>query len=82
MNSVYEIGCEDGDGTVRIVANLVKRIDTDEECFLMDSDVYTSNKVPCDTILEKLNYLHDRSSRLVRFAITDELHERMEPEEI
>lgn len=82
MNSVYEIGCEDGEGIIRISAGLVRKIDTNEECFLMDSDVYTLKKVICEDSKDKLNYLHDRTSRLVRFAITDKLHEGMEPENL
>lgn len=82
MNSIHEIGCEDGESAIRIITNLVKKIPTDEECFLMDSDVYTLKKVNCSEVYNKLEYLHDRASRLVRFSITDKLHERMEPEEI
>lgn len=82
MNNVYEIRCDDNQSMIRINTKLVKKIPTNEQCFMMDSDVFTTGKVTIENAVEKLNYLHDRSSRLVRFAITDKMHERMEPEEL
>lgn len=82
MNNVYDVECEDKESHMRIATNLAKKIDTNEECFLMDSDVYTTSKVTIEEVRGKLGYLHDRSSRLVRYAITEKLHEGMEPENI
>lgn len=79
FNSVSEIKCQDNSSTIRISSNMVKRIDNNETCFLMDSDVFTTQKITLQAAEEKLDYLHDRSSRLLRYAITDKLHESMEP---
>lgn len=82
MNNVYEISCEDKASMIRIVTSLVRRMDNNEQCFMMDSDVYTTEKVTLGSIVDKLNYLHDRASRLVRYAITDKMHDGMEPENL
>lgn len=81
-NGVCEVECDDKASRIRISTNLVNRLDNNEQCFLIDSDVYTNNRVSLGDIQNRLSYLHERSSRLVRFAIRDRLHEGMEPEEI
>lgn len=82
MNNVYEISCEDQTSIIRIVTNLVRKMETNEQCFMMDSDVFTTEKVAVGNVTDKLQYLHDRASRLVRFAITDKMHQGLEPLEI
>lgn len=80
-SSICELLCEDRNTILRTVTNLVKKIGSDEQCFLMDCDVY-SNRVSIGSQYEKLNYMHDRASRLLRYAITEKLHYSMEPVDI
>lgn len=82
MNNVYEICCDDRASMIRIETGLVRKMDNNEQCFMMDSDVYTTEKVLLENVENKLNYLHDRASRLVRYAITDKMHNGMEPEKL
>lgn len=79
-NSVSEVKCDDNSSIIRIMTGLVRKVGSEEVCFLMDSDAFTSTRVNKGEEQNKLSYLHDRSSRLVRYAITDILHKGMEPE--
>lgn len=52
-----------------------------EKCFLLDSDFYIQDKVLTENALAKLDFLHKYSLSLFRFAIKDELHNAMGPNE-
>jgi uncharacterized protein (TIGR04255 family) len=80
-NSVCEIKLDDGISSIRVNTSLVKSVEN-EECFMLDSDAYTPIKIEAENVIHSLDYIHERSSRLVRFAITDKLHNGMEPVEI
>jgi uncharacterized protein (TIGR04255 family) len=80
--SVSEIESEDKSSIIRITNSLIKRIDNNETCFLMDTDVFTNQKTKVEEAFPRLNYLHDRSSRLIRYSITDLLHKSLEPVKI
>ena len=82
MSNIYEILCDDKSSRISIKTDLVRRVDTNEQGFAIDSDVYTLDTIRIEDLTQKLEYLHERSSRLLRFVITDKLHQRMEPENI
>ena len=82
FESNYNVGLNDGDGTVTIITKFVQPKEGDERCYLIDSDFYTSTKTPVDNTVPKLDYFNTRASRLIRWCITDELHRAMEPEAI
>ncbi len=82
FQSTYEIRLEDGDSFVRLSSSFVKHIISGEECFMVDSDFYNPKKLDHSQIMGKLDFLHTRSSRLIRWIIKDDLHNAMEPVEI
>lgn len=82
FNSVHELLCKDLSSRMRIISSLVRKMNNNEECLLLDSDTYAEEKIKIKDVRERLNYLHDRSSRLLRYAITDKLHNGMVPNKL
>mgnify|MGYP000993867065 CR=1 FL=1 len=81
LEAKYEILLEDGTGIARIVMALVQSQEDDgEECFMIDTDFYTVQKTMIEEVENKLDYFHVRASRLIRWLITNRLHDAMEPE--
>jgi len=78
----YEIVLEDGKSTVRLVTKLAPDPSDGETCFVLDNDFFIVEKTGTDDVMEKLNFLNTRSSRLIQWAITPQLHQVMEPEEL
>ncbi|MGA9350360.1 MAG: TIGR04255 family protein [Anaerolineae bacterium] len=77
----YEIGLSDGESVVRISTKfVVEARDDGEICYMIDSDFYNSQKTQLESAVERLDYLNVRASRLIRWCITDRLHEAMEPQ--
>lgn len=78
-NVAVELVLDDGVSNARIMTSLgtVPHYG-DEVCFVIDSDLFTTSRSSLD-IQDKLNYLHTRASRLLRWSIKDKLHESMEP---
>jgi len=80
--STSEIKLADNISMVRLVTSLVKDPENNEVFFMADSDFYNTQKsVYCDS-WEKLNFLHDRATRLIRCIIKEDLHLAMEPEKL
>lgn len=79
FRSRHQIRLADGESKVQIVAGLFDCPDGEEECFKIDSDFYNDNETAVESATEKLDFLRLRGSRLFRWAITDQLHEAMEP---
>lgn len=80
--SLYEILLNDSESIVRIATSFVQNVQTIEQCYMVDSDFYTPKRVSLDNAMSKLEFLHDRASKLIRWIITDKLHNAMEPLEI
>ena len=78
----YEIKLDDNKSMVRILLRLIEKGDENEKNFMIDSDLFNDKKTETGDFTEKLEYLHQRSSRLIRWCIKDKLHFAMEPEEI
>lgn len=80
LENNYEISLSDGESVVRIITALVTTVNDNEISYRIDNDFYSSKKTNIETAIEKLNYFNVRASRLIRWCITDRLHEAMEPE--
>ena len=58
---------------------LIERADTKEECFLIDSDFYTEERIGTDNVIDTLRHFNQQSGRLFRWCITEKLHLAMDP---
>ena len=77
-----EIELEDKTSIARVMTGLVDGQESDEECFMIDTDFYTTKKTATTDVDSKLDYFHIRGSRLIQWLITEQLHKAMEPEEL
>ncbi len=77
-----ELQLDDGDSMARIVTALVEAQENKEECFMVDTDFYTTQKTPISEVQNKLDYFHVRGSRLIQWFIRERLHNAMEPEKL
>jgi uncharacterized protein (TIGR04255 family) len=82
FESKYELNLSDKVSIVRIITKFVKVVDTDEVCYMIDSDFHNTHKTGIDSVFEKLDYLNTRASRLIQWAVTEKLHRAMEPREL
>ena len=80
FNTKCEIQLDDKISMARIAMGLIDELN--EECFIIDTDFYTTQKTDIPDVESRLDYFHVRGARLFRWLITDRLHEAMEPEEI
>lgn len=80
--SMYEIELPNKEGNVVINTKLVKAVKDGEICFMIDSDFYNANKTPIDSTMERLDFFNAHASRLIRWCITDRLHNAMEPQSL
>ena len=65
---------------IPIGADFVVHVDDGEICYMIDADFYNAGKVPVEGAIEKLDYFNKHASRLLRWCITDRLHQAMEPQ--
>jgi len=80
FNTKCEFQLADKISMARIAMGLIDELN--EECFIIDTDFYTTQKTDIPDFESRLDYFHVRGARLFRWLITDRLHEAMEPEEI
>jgi len=78
-NTILDLG--ENNAKVRIQNGLIT-LEKDEKGYLVDSDFYVNEKTNITDALEKLNYFHECASRLIRWCITERLHNAMEPQEL
>lgn len=79
FESKYELDLADEQSLVRIITKLVKTVDTDEICCMIDSDFHNIHKNAIDSVFERLDFFNSRATRLIQWAITEKLHRAMEP---
>jgi uncharacterized protein (TIGR04255 family) len=79
FESKYQIMLPEREGLVKITAALVDQQETHESAFLIDSDFFRTGRTPVGDAVDLLDYFNARASRLIRWAITDRLHNAMEP---
>ena len=73
----------DDSGKVRIKHGLVQTPDTNnEECYLIDSDFFTDQRIETKDASNRLDYFNRQSGRLFRWCVQDRLHEAMGPQAI
>jgi uncharacterized protein (TIGR04255 family) len=77
-----EINLSDNESLVKLRTRLLKHIDSGEVHYIIDSDFFNSNKTNVGTEMMRLDYFNKRASRLIRWCITEKLHQSMEPREI
>lgn len=79
FESVHEIRLSETAGRVRIAAKLAK-VQGAPDAFVIDSDYFDTTQIRgIDGALAKLDSFNRRSTRFMRWAILDELHEALEP---
>lgn len=78
----YELRLNDNTSKVRILTGFVEHMIEHENCFIIDSDFFNNDRMSIEQVWDKLEYLHERSSRLIRWCITDKLHASMEPSRV
>jgi uncharacterized protein (TIGR04255 family) len=78
--SINEILLADDVSTVRIMTALVPAEPGGELCYVIDGDFFNEEKTGLQAAFEKLDFLNLRASRLIRWSITDRLHQAMEPQ--
>jgi len=77
-----EIELDEENSMARIITGLVDVQESDEECFMIDTDFFSTKKTAISDVESKLDYFHIQGARLIQWLITKRLHEAMEPEEI
>jgi uncharacterized protein (TIGR04255 family) len=82
LEAKYEIRLDDGSSTARIVTGLVEWEENHEKCFMIDTDFFNMDKTNTSEVMNKLDSFHVQASKLIRWLITNRLHEAMEPEEL
>jgi len=82
LEAKTELQLEDGSSMARIVTALVEWQEKKEECFMIDTDFYTTQKTAISEVHDKIDYFHVRGSRLMQWVITGRLHEAMKPEQV
>lgn len=75
-----ELKLDDGSSVARIVTALVEWQENHEQCFMIDTDFYTTRKTAVADVQDRLDYFHVRGSRLIQWVITERLHEAMKPD--
>jgi uncharacterized protein (TIGR04255 family) len=61
---------------------LIKDVKTEELCFLLDIDSFSSHITNISDRSKVLEDLHNHSKEILRLSIQDKLHDAMQPEEI
>ena len=84
FENLFEVKLNDDVSIARIKSSFVEVVKPKELSYMIDSDFYYPKRVNNDiSELElKLDYLHTRASRLIRWVITEKLHDAMEPREL
>lgn len=80
LESRTDIKLSDGKSVVRIGVRLSEDRETQESNVTIDSDFFLGEMVAISEVMNQLDYFHERASRLFRWAITERLHEAMEPQ--
>lgn len=80
--SKHEIGLSDNESMLRMITGLVADVETGEVCFMIDSDFSNADKTQVESVINRLDFFNSRGSRLIRWCITDRLHNAMEPQNL
>ncbi len=78
----FLLSLADNESNVRIKTSFARPVDSDEICYMIDSDFYNDNRKSAEEATELLTLLHQRASRLIQWCITSTLHQAMEPTDL
>lgn len=78
-NSTFEIELADKVSRCRIATSMVLNMQSQKKCFMLDSDFSTPQKTNYSDLNAKLDFLHLRASRLLRWVVKEPLHLAMDP---
>ncbi len=80
----YELGLADEESIVAIRTSFAKANESKNlyESFVIDSDFFNNNKTTSIEVFNKLDFFHDRATRLIRWAIKPKLHDALKPIEL
>jgi len=67
---------------VRIQTGFITIGNLEEKGYFIDSDFHTNEKTAINDSIYTLEYYNECSSRLIRWCITEKLHNAMEPKEL
>ena len=81
LQSVYEIDLPERESVVRVFAQFAQDKNSNEVCYVIDSDFFKASKTPRDDVMGNLDYFNKHAFRLFRWCITERLHQSMEPQE-
>ena len=70
-----------GNGTLRKIHNQIRAV-VEEPVFMLDIDVFMDGNNELSHVAPALNVVHGNADSLFRAAITDTLHDAMEPRQI
>jgi uncharacterized protein (TIGR04255 family) len=82
VESTQEIRLAQAESIARVRSRVTNEGEPAEEIFVIDADYFHAGRTDAGQAIDRLNFLNSRSSRLIRWAITDRLHQSMEPEAI
>jgi uncharacterized protein (TIGR04255 family) len=82
FETTYELLLEDKRSVVRVATALAEQQNSKEEFFVIDSDFYNTEKTDAARVNEKLDYFHERASRLIQLLATEKLQKAMKPKEL
>ncbi|MEW6348865.1 MAG: TIGR04255 family protein [Thermodesulfobacteriota bacterium] len=75
-----ELDLDNSQGRIRMRTFCGKYPAMGEEVFVIDSDFFVTGKIVGEEAMNRLDFLNQQASRLIRWCITDDLHQAMEPE--
>ena len=82
LQNLFEVKLSDNSSKVRVSSQLVADSRDNEQCFMIDSDFHTTERLEIDDTFTKLKYFNIRAARLNRWAIKDNLNDSMKPSKI
>ncbi|MBA7692373.1 hypothetical protein ES703_100940 [subsurface metagenome] len=82
FQAIFAIGLKNDPSEVRVVTSIVRSPDSEETCFMIDSDYYDLKKIKTDELLTRLDFFHSKAYRLFRWCITEKLHKAMKPHKV
>lgn len=82
FDNIYELLLDDNKSQVKIMTKFVGYVKTNETCYMIDSDFSSQENLTYEESINRLDYLNKKAGRLLRWCITDKLHNAMEPKEL
>jgi uncharacterized protein (TIGR04255 family) len=82
FENTYQIKLSEANSTVRVITSLVLHRISREQCFKVDSDFFKSSRTNIEDTSKNLDFLNKTASKLIRWIITEELHNSLKPKKI